>query len=84
MRKKKREAVCYFIEPDPARPKDPGHRIRDRKLTVGYQYVKEKKVPTLRLCGEWLAAAGFGFHQKVLVRQMPGQITIELLEEAQT
>ena len=69
--------------PEPARP-GRNARVRDRKLTVGYQYAKEKKVPTLRLSGEWLLDAGFGFNQKVLVRQMPGQLIIQLLEEAQS
>ena len=80
MRKKKRE-VIRVIDPEPANPTR-NARMRDRKLTVGYQYAKEKKIPTLRLSGAWLAAAGFGINQKVLVRQVPGQLIIEILEEA--
>jgi hypothetical protein len=82
MRKKKRD-VIYIIDPEPARPRR-NTPMKDRKLTVGYQYAGEKKVPSLRLSGEWLAAAGFGFNQKVLVRQTPGQLAIQLLEEARS
>ena len=85
MRKKKRDVtpVIYIVDPEP-RKSSKRTSVKERKLTVGYLYAKEKKVPTLRLSGAWLLDAGFGFNQKVLVKQMPGQLTIQILEEAQS
>jgi hypothetical protein len=56
--------------------------MRERKLTVGYIYAKDRKVPALRLSGKWLEETGFQFDRKVIVKQLPGQLVIQLAEEA--
>lgn len=53
----------------------------ERRLTVGCVYLGEKKVPTLRLSGNWLLEAGFGFNQKVRVQIDFGRILIRPVEE---
>ena len=56
--------------------------MKDRKLTVGYVYTKDRKVPALRLSGKWLEQTGFKSDRKVIVKQLPGQLVIQLAEEA--
>jgi hypothetical protein len=56
--------------------------MKDRSLTVGYIYARNKKIPALRLSGDWLSELGFGSGQKVQIKQLPGQLTIQLVEEA--
>ena len=55
--------------------------MKDRRLTVGYIYFKEKKVPALRLSGKWLEETGFEFDREVIVKRQPGQLVIQLAEE---
>ena len=55
--------------------------MKDRRLTVSYTYFNEKSVPTIRLSGDWLKVLGFGSGQKVVVREQPGQLVIQLAEE---
>ena len=56
--------------------------MNNRRLTVGSTYFKEKEVPFIRLSGNWLKNLGFEFGQKVVVREEPGQLVIQLVEEA--
>jgi len=57
--------------------------MKDRRLTVGYIYTpNDQKVPALRLSGKWLEQIGFKSDQKVIVKQLPGQLVIQLAEEA--
>ena len=58
--------------------------MKGRRLTVGYTYFKTKQVPFIRLSGGWLVSLGFGFGQKVLIREEPGQIVIQIVEEAKS
>ena len=55
--------------------------MKDHRLTVGYIYRNEKEVPTIRLSGDWLGRQGFGLGKKVIVREQPGQLVIQLAEE---
>lgn len=55
--------------------------MKDRRLTIGYIYAGNRKVPALRLSGLWLENLGFQFNQRVIVKQLPGLITIQLNEE---
>lgn len=57
--------------------------MKNRRLTVGYTYFNCKQVPFIRLSGGWLNALGFGSGQKVLIREEPGRIEIQLVEEAE-
>ena len=56
--------------------------MKDRRITVGYIYANNRKVPALRLSGNWLSDLGFGSGQKVQIKQLPGELTIQLVEEA--
>jgi hypothetical protein len=55
--------------------------MKERRLTVGYIYAKDRKVPALRISGKWLEQTGFKLDQKVIVKQLPGQLVIQLAEE---
>ena len=55
--------------------------MKDRRLKVGYIYSNDKEVPMIRLAGDWLNRQGFSLGKKVIVREMPGQIVIQLAEE---
>lgn len=55
--------------------------MKDHKLKVGHAYFKEKEVPLIRLSGDWLKQLGFGLGQRVVVREGPGQLVIQLVEE---
>jgi hypothetical protein len=54
--------------------------MKDRRLTIGYLYSNEKEVPMIRLAGDWLNRQGFSLGKKVIVREMPGQLVIQLEE----
>lgn len=56
--------------------------MKDRRLTVGYTYFNEKEVPMIRLAGDWLGRQGFSVSKKVIVQEQPGQLVIQLAEEA--
>jgi hypothetical protein len=56
--------------------------MKDHKLTVGYVHFKEKKVPFIRLSGEWLAREGFDLGKKIIVQEQPGKLVLQLAEEA--
>ena len=56
--------------------------MKDHRLTVGYIYANAQKVPALRLSGKWLEQIGFESDRKVIVKQLPGQLVIQLAEEA--
>ena len=56
--------------------------MKERRLTVGYLYANEKEVPMIRLAGDWLNRQGFNVSKKVIVREQPGQLVIQLAEEA--
>jgi len=56
--------------------------MKEHRLTVGYSYRNEKEIPTLRLTGDWLSRQGFGLGKKVIVREQPGILVIQLAEEA--
>ncbi|MGE5581093.1 MAG: SymE family type I addiction module toxin [Bacillota bacterium] len=58
--------------------------MKDRRLTIGYTYAGSRKVPALRLSGLWLDNLGFQSNQKVIVKQLPGLTTIQLIEEGRT
>jgi hypothetical protein len=79
-----KEEFTYFPETK-ARPQsaDSGNsgKAKDCKLTVSCIYVNEKTVPAIRLAGAWLKNSGFGPGQKVIVREQPGQLLIQLAEE---
>jgi hypothetical protein len=56
--------------------------VKDHRLTVGYTYFNEKEVPYIRLAGDWLNRQGFNVSKKIVVREQPGQLVIQLAEEA--
>jgi formylmethanofuran dehydrogenase subunit D len=56
--------------------------MKNRRLTVGSTYFKEKEVPFIRLSGDWLKNLGFSSGQKVVIREEPGILVIQLAEEA--
>lgn len=56
--------------------------MKDHRLTVGYIYSNEKEIPMIRLSGDWLSTLGFSLGKKVIVREQPGQLVIQLAEEA--
>ena len=56
--------------------------MKDRRLTVGYIFANEKEIPMIRLSGDWLNRQGFSLGKKVVVREQPGQLVIQLAEEA--
>jgi hypothetical protein len=56
--------------------------MKEHRLTVGYIYAKDRKVPALRISGKWLEQTGFKSDQKVIIKQLPGQLVIQLVEEA--
>ena len=56
--------------------------MKDRRLTVSYIHFDKKPVPYIRLSGAWLKSLGFQSGQKVIVREQPGQLVIQLEEEA--
>ena len=56
--------------------------MKDHRLTVGYTYFKEKEVPYIRLSGDWLNRQGFRVSKKIVVREQPGILVIQLAEEA--
>jgi hypothetical protein len=56
--------------------------VKNRRLTVGYTYFNEKEVPYIRLSGDWLNRQGFSLGKKIVVREQPGQLVIQLAEEA--
>jgi molybdopterin biosynthesis enzyme MoaB len=53
--------------------------MRVRLLTVSATNANGKEVPALRLSGDWLAKQGFNLGKKVIVREQPGQLTIQLV-----
>jgi len=60
--------------------------MKDRRLTIGYIYNNDKKVPVIRLSGKWLEETGFEFDRdriaiRVIVKRQPGQLLIQLAEE---
>ena len=55
--------------------------MKDRRLTIGYIYNNDKKVPVIRLSGKWLEEMGFEFDREVIVKRQPGQLLIQLAEE---
>jgi len=57
--------------------------MKNRRLTVSYTYFNhEKEVPIIRLSGDWLKALGFHSGSKVVVREQPGELVIQLAKEA--
>jgi hypothetical protein len=58
--------------------------MKVRLLTVCAVSANGKDVPALRISGDWLAKVGFKLGKKVIIREQPGQLTIQLitLEEA--
>ena len=70
----------YFPEPK-IRKRPTGGTKKVRKLTVSYTYFNDKPVPFIRLSGAWLKVLGFDFGGKVIVREQPGQLVIQLVEE---
>jgi len=86
-KQKKKQTVEYFKpQKTSSRSSGAGSRAegkkKDHKLTVGSIYFKEKKVPFIRLSGEWLARQGFDLGKKVIVREQPGQLVLQVAEEA--
>ncbi|MCL6592042.1 MAG: type I toxin-antitoxin system SymE family toxin [Firmicutes bacterium] len=51
-------------------------------MTVSYIHFDKKPVPYIRLSGAWLKSLGFQTGQKVIVREQPGILVIQLAEEA--
>jgi hypothetical protein len=76
----------YFPEPKTRNRRPNGGRnsgiLKTRKLTVSYIHINEKTVPFIRLAGDWLNRQGFNVSKKVIVREQPGQLVIQLAEEA--
>ena len=52
--------------------------MKARNLTIGYTFIKEKEIPTIRLSGNWLADYGFQIGRKVTVAETAGEIHIRL------
>jgi hypothetical protein len=55
--------------------------MKTRRLTVSSTYFNEKKVPAIRLSGNWLFENGFQTGRKIVVDEKPGSLTIRLLLE---
>ncbi len=55
-----------------------------KKLTVSYRPSKRAEVPFLRMCGKWLAGAGFTIGKRVSVRLEGKSIIITPVDEAQS
>jgi len=53
--------------------------MKVRLITVSSITNGGKEVPALRLSGVWLAKMGFNLGKKVIVREQPGQLTIQLV-----
>jgi hypothetical protein len=87
MSKQKQKQTVEYLKPKaPSRSGGAGSRAegkkKDHTLTVSYVYFKEKKVPFIRLSGEWLARQGFDLGKKIIVREQSGQLVLQLAEEA--
>jgi hypothetical protein len=76
-----KEEFIYFPEPK-IRKRPTGGKMKVRKLTVSYIYADQKTVPAIRISGAWLARIGFDLGQKAIIREQPGQLVIQLAEEA--
>jgi hypothetical protein len=55
--------------------------MKTRRLTVSSTYFNEKKVPYIRLSGNWLIENGFQTGRKIMVDEQPGSLTIRLILE---
>ena len=55
--------------------------MKTRRLTVSSTYFNEKKVPYIRLSGNWLVKNGFQTGRKFQVDEQPGSLTIRLILE---
>ncbi len=53
--------------------------MKTRRHTVSSTYFNEKKVPYIRLSGNWLIENGFQTGQKIIVEEKPGSLTIRLI-----
>jgi hypothetical protein len=50
-----------------------------RLFTVSSVNEKDKKVPSLRISGEWLGKLGFNLGRKYIIQEQPGQLVIQLI-----
>lgn len=75
------QEFIYFPEPKTRKRPTCGGTMKVRKLTVSYIHANQKTVPAIRISGEWLARIGFDLGQKAIIREMPGQLVIQLAEE---
>lgn len=50
-----------------------------RLMVVGSIYRREKKIPYIRLSGNWLAENGFKIGRKLHVYVKPGSLVIKLI-----
>jgi hypothetical protein len=53
--------------------------MKVRLVTIGSINSGGKEVPYLRLSGQWLAKIGFRFGKKAIIREQPGQLTIQIV-----
>lgn len=72
----------YFPEPKTRKRPTGGGKMKVHKLTVSYIHANQKTVPAIRISGAWLARIGFDLGQKAIIREQPGQLVIQLAEEA--
>ncbi len=50
--------------------------MKTRRLTISSIYSNDKRVPYIRLSGNWLVENGFQTGQKIIVEEKPGSLTI--------
>ena len=88
MRKQKKKQTVEYFKPQKTASRSSGagsraeRKKKDHKLTVGSIYFNEKRVPFIRLSGDWLNRQGFSLGKKIIVREEPGQLVLQVAEEA--
>ena len=53
--------------------------MKTRAHTIGSTRVRKKRVPQIRLSGQWLERQGFRPGRKFIIREMPGSLTLNLI-----
>ena len=53
--------------------------MKTRAHTVGSTRVHKKRVPQIRLSGQWLERQGFRPGRKFIIREMAGSLTLSLI-----
>jgi hypothetical protein len=53
--------------------------MKQRQLTISSLYYDNKRVPMIRISGNWLAQSGFEIGDKIQIEVKPGSLLINLI-----